>query len=185
MKSVFGLAIIALVVGGILGFTVLSFRSLAPNTIKETSWKTNLQIGMSSESIFQKALRTKVGVFALPKEEVVYFMVDKDDEGNSLNADDKYVITGIAPATKIWSITLYDEQYHLVQNSIARYHFNATTLNVEQGETYSFTVSREKLMGNWLPAPQKGGFLLCYRVYQPPALFFPIQPSSLPSIRKL
>jgi hypothetical protein len=185
MKNIFWLALVALVAGGILGFTVLSFRSLAPNTIAETSWKTNLQIGMSSESVFQKALRTKVGVFALPKEEVVYFMVDKDDEGNSLNADDKYEITGVAPNTKIWSITLYNNQYRLVQNSIGRYHFNATTLQVGQGEAYSFTVSREKSIGNWLPAPEQGGFVLCYRVYQPPALFFPIQPRSLPRIRKL
>ncbi len=184
-KNIFWLALLALFIGGVLGYVVLSFTKLTPNAIIGSSWKTNLQIGMSSESVFQKATRTKVGVFALPKEEVVYFMAAEDDDGNTLTADHRYEITGIAPETKIWSITLYGNQYRLVENSIGRYHVNPTTLKVEQGETYKFTVSREKSLGNWLPAPQKGSFVLCYRVYQPSALFFPIQSSSLPRIRKL
>ena len=185
MKRTFWLALIAIVLGSILGYCVLSFTNLTPNTIEGTSWKTNLQIGKPSESVFQKAKRTKVGVFALPQEEVVYFMAVEDDEGNTLKADQRYEITGIAPETNIWSITLYDDQYRLVQNSIKRYHFNTTTLGVDLGEAYSFTISSEKAMGNWLPAPQEGKFVLCYRVYQPPALFFPIQASALPRIRKL
>lgn len=184
-KKTILLFISAPLVGAGIGFAFMFFAIKNQPTLGETPWRTYLNIGASDESLLQKAIRTRVGIYALPKEEVIYFMASTDSDGELLTSDQRYEVSGIAPATKIWSITLYDKDFFLSNNALNRYHFNATSLNVEQGKPFSFVVSSTPEVGNWLPAPQKGNFALCYRFYLPPASAFPINESSLPKIKKL
>lgn len=149
------------------------------------SWKTNFNIDTNEESILEKAIRTKVGVYALPNKEITYFIAAKDIEGNALESENEYLVTGVAPSSPIWSITLYDENYYLVANTLDKYHVNGNTLNVKKGEPFAFTISHKRKSGNWLPSAMRGHFILCYRLYLPHNTELDAQSIQLPQIKKL
>lgn len=177
--------LVVTILGIIAGHLILTYLSQFHTTTINKSWKTNLNIDTKEESIIEKAIRTKVGVYALPNKEITYFMASKDLLGKSLDAENDYVVEGIAPSSPIWSVTLYDENYHLVPNTLEKYHVNGTTLNVNKGEPYRFTISHKTKAGHWLPSPRNGHFILCYRVYMPLAEELHAQSVQLPKITKL
>lgn len=184
-KNSFRLLIAAPCVGFGFALLILFIARNTQPTVQGSPWKTFLNIGSDGESVLQKAIRAGVGIYALPKEEVVYFMANTDEEGNRLEAGHRYRISGNAPFTRIWSITLYDGDHRLSANPIERYHINGSVMNTKQGQPYSFIISSKEENDYWLPAPEKGNIVLCYRIYLPPASTFPIQASQLPRIQKL
>ncbi len=177
--------IIAPIFGAFVGHMILSYSSQLYNKKINSSWKTSFKIDKEEESVLEKAVRTKIGIYALPNKEITYFIASNDEKGNLLQSINNYKISGIAPTSKNWSITLYDENYFLVPNPIEKYHFNGTSLNIKEGEPYTFTISNKITSGNWLPSPKQGRFVLCYRIYLPPLSDLESQSFNLPRITKL
>lgn len=177
--------VITPIIGVFVGYLLLTYSSRFHNKSINFSWKTNFNIDKEEESVLEKAVRTKIGVYALPNKEILYFIAAKDEKGDLLDSENRYKISGIAPSSKIWSITIYDENYFLVYNPIEKYHFNGTSLNVKDGQPYTFTISNKFTSGNWLPSPKQGRFVLCYRIYYPAVSDLQIQSFKLPYITKL
>lgn len=177
--------VIAPIFGVIVGHIMLIYSSQLYNKKINSSWKTSFKIDKEEESVLEKAVRTKIGVYALPNKEITYFIASNDENGNLLQSANDYKISGIAPSSKNWSITMYDENYFLVPNPIEKYHLNGTSLNIKEGEPYTFTISKKMTSGNWLPSPKQGRFVLCYRIYLPPLSDLESQSFNLPQITKL
>jgi hypothetical protein len=177
--------VIAPIFGVIVGHIMLTYSSQLYNKKINSSWKTSFKIDKEEESVLEKAARTKIGVYALPNKEITYFIASNDENGNLLQSANNYKISGIAPTSKNWSITMYNENFFLVANPIVKYHFNGTSLNIKEGEPYTFTISKKRTSGNWLPSPKQGRFVLCYRIYLPPLSDLESQLFNLPRITKL
>ena len=76
--------------------------------------------------------------------------------------------SGVTPAARFWTLTLYDTKGHLVANSLQRYGF--TSEEVIRGADGAFEVrmaSRSRA-GNWLPTGGIERYALILRLYDTP-----------------
>jgi hypothetical protein len=111
----------------------------------------------------------------LPKDSV-YGINYCDKDGNSLNGTNKYIIhitkDQIPPVNAFWSITLYDSQGFLVENSINRYAISSHIGKLNYNPDGSIDIFIQNTWPgiakepNWLPAPT-APFNLVLRMYWP------------------
>ncbi len=97
-----------------------------------------------------------------------------DDEGNQLDGRYKYILhfdnDKLPPVEAFWSVTMYDKDYHLVQNDFKRYAIADYTPGLERNADESIDIYIQRCepavhKSNWLPAPE-GEFNLLLKMYQ-------------------
>jgi hypothetical protein len=78
------------------------------------------------------------------------------------------VVSGVTPAARFWTLTLYDSKGHLVANSLGRYGF--TSQEIIRGADGSFEVrlAPRSRAGNWLPTGGIERYALMLRLYDTP-----------------
>lgn len=150
-------------------------------------WRTKRGAGEASADPVQRATIARVGLWALPQSEVVYFHADTDDEGVPLSRNCTYAVRARQdPPTRWWSVTLYRD-FFWVDNPQDRYSFSSTTVarNAEGG--WQVNVSAAPQDENWLPMGLTDGrFTLSLRLYQPdPGVARDPESVSLPAVEKL
>ena len=108
--------------------------------------------------------------------EALYFNTVKDVNGNALAAERKYKLVfpkgQVPPVDAFWSVIMYSGVFQLVPNAINRYAVNSYTSGVQYGDDGSLALliqrdQPDQGTSNWLPAPQKGPFMIFIRCYQP------------------
>ncbi|MGA8844742.1 MAG: DUF1254 domain-containing protein [Nitrososphaeraceae archaeon] len=111
-------------------------------------------------------------------QEASYPETTVDGDGKQLNGANNYVIhfePGQTPPTNkngYWTITMYDEKDHLVENQLNRYSINSARNESKFNEDGSLDLYiRDTSPGidkesNWLPSPS-GNFSLLMRIYIP------------------
>ena len=108
--------------------------------------------------------------------DAVYPLSQKDANGDGYNgADHNYVIRfekgQLPPAEAFWSLTMYDEDFFFVPNSINRYDLAQRDKLITNPDGSVDLYLQAESPGkdkeaNWLPAP-KGKFVLVMRLYEP------------------
>jgi hypothetical protein len=119
-----------------------------------------------------------VGLGALPPEEAVYPNTNVDESGQALTGSQAYNLHfpagGTPPSQAFWSITVYDEQGFLVENSIDRYALgDRDQLAYNPDGSLDIAIQHNAPEGagaNWLPVPS-GPFTLTMRIYLPDQSF--------------
>jgi len=137
--------------------------------------KIDLTIGNYGIDYLKRGLVAYVGLGALNPEEAVYRSYSIDADNQLLEGKNQYLLHfdagKLPPARAFWSLTLYDKDGYLVDNSIDRYaigdrnklKYNADgSLDLYIQSQYPGADKKE----NWLPAPV-GGFNLSLRIYWP------------------
>src|SRR5262245_5349295 len=99
-----------------------------------------------------------------------------DAEGKKFSGASKYTLRfakeEIPPVDAFWSLTLYDKDSYLVDNSINRYALGDRS-HCKPAADGSLTIYIQSESpgadkeSNWLPAPKGGGFKLALRLYVP------------------
>lgn len=124
---------------------------------------------------------TQIG--SLPNDEAMYFFGFRDGRGRPLDGRKAARLTfgaGQLPpvnAPGFWSLTMYDEGSHLVDNPQRRYIIRPDTPGLAFGADGSLSIALQAdppgdpAPANWLPAP-RGNYVLALRAYlpQPPML---------------
>lgn len=149
-------------------------------------WKTMAGTGSTAASALQRATVARVGIWALPESEVIYFNTESDSAGRPLRADCDYVLeAGQEPRTRWWSIGVYRD-YFWIDNPADRYSLTSSTIARRPQGGYSVTLSREPAAGNWLPLGEREGRItLLFRLYQPdPGIGKNPEAVPLPSVRR-
>jgi len=134
-------------------------------------WKTSTKgVGDASAGLLQRAVISRVGLWALPPSEVIYFRAETDDDGRPLTRRCVYAIEGTGDLpTRWWSIALYRD-YFWVDNPLDRYSFSKTTVTRARDASWKILLSEAPQQGDWLPMGSKDGrFTLPLRMYQPEA----------------
>ncbi len=130
-----------------------------------------------------RATGTQVGIGANSRDEALYPILDKDADGQALDASSgRYILRFAAgrmpPVNAFWSATMYDlPKQLLVKNPIDRYLINSPMIpGMKTGADGSLTLyiqadsPGKEQEANWLPAPS-GPFVMFMRYYWPqPAL---------------
>ena len=125
-------------------------------------------------------------LFALNRNETIYFTATKDDGGQTLDGKCRYEIHGRDPNARWWSITAYGDDDFLIPNPENIY--SVSTTNVVRGKDGSFSIAVGGARGtnaNWIPTGD-GAFSLSLRLYNPgPDVALDPSQAALPSLKRI
>ena len=74
-----------------------------------------------------------------------------DDNGRPLDGRCDVVLSGVTPAARFWTLTLYNPDGELVANSINRYGFTSQEIVRHADGSFEIVVAPRANPGNWLP----------------------------------
>ena len=98
----------------------------------------------------------------------VAFYAKSDDGKNSFDGRCTFTISGMTPAARYWTITLYDPDGKLVANTIDRHSFTSDEIVRGGDGSFAVTVAPLARPGNWLPTGGVDKFVLVLRLYDTP-----------------
>ncbi|GAA5236228.1 DUF1254 domain-containing protein [Verticiella sediminum] len=139
------------------------------------SWGLSYRIGVYGFEYVTRAATAMKGLGALVGSEALYAMSDFDGDKRPLHGSNAYVLHfpagQLPPVDAFWSVTLYGDDFYLIDNPIKRYALGDRTKGLEYNSDGSLTLylqHEEPRQGrsNWLPAPA-GAFYLVLRLYHP------------------
>jgi hypothetical protein len=142
---------------------------------KSNGWTMMLDIGTYGTDYITRALVARLGIAANLPQDAVYPSAFVDEQGRALEGVNKYILHfqphEIPPVNAFWSITVYNSQSFLVNNSINRYalgdrdslRYNADGSLDIYLQYVSPGIDKES---NWLPIPRET-FNLTMRLYWP------------------
>lgn len=153
----------ALAAGGIVGSGI----SLG-GQINVQDWKSDWTIGSAAANPWTRARVARHGLLALTKEEAVYFTRTTDEAGDALTEACTYKVSGGAMPAQWWSVTLYNSESYLPDNTDNALAYDMTDAAAANAEDWSFTVSRVPAAeGGWVSSQAAGTFDLTLRLYKP------------------
>jgi hypothetical protein len=155
----------ALAAAGITG----SSGNLSGN-INVKDWVSDWTIGSASANPWTRARVARHGLLALTKAEAVYFTRNSDDDGDRLTDACTYKVVGGALPAQWWSVTLYNGESYLPDNTDNALSYELTDAVAAGDPTaWSFTVSPTPAQGGWVSSRAAGSFDLTLRLYKPDA----------------
>ena len=133
------------------------------------------KIGIYGTDYLQRALVTAIGLGANRPQDAIYPTSEKDADGNAYDGNKNYIMHfdkgQFPPVNGFWSLTMYDNKFFFVPNSLNRYTVSQRNKFVSNADgsvdLYLQADSPGKAKeANWLPAP-KGKFIPMLRLYWP------------------
>ncbi len=136
-------------------------------------WMTNPDIGSAEADGMLRARVARSGLFALTRNEAVYYVRSTDDSDARLDPACSYRLSGGALPASWWSVTLYDEAHFLARNTDDAASINADMPGlVADGWSALIGPDRPGSGDAWLSTSGAVSFDLTLRLYEPdlPAL---------------
>ena len=142
-------------------------------------WSSTREYLKFGDDIWFRAGANFAGIWWNSSSEVVYYIGEKDADGNPLNGDNTYVVHYKAedvPQSRVnsyWSLTLMSlPDYRVIPNKINRFNLNnVSDLKFEDDGSLKIYLASELPEGtpesNWLPSPAAKEFTLNHRYYVP------------------
>ena len=173
---------------------LVSDRIRLGEIVEIDGWRSNWSIGTEAVDPYTKAWIARFGLFALRREEAVYFYTTLDAAGQPLDEECVYALDVDEQPGSWWSVTVYDGEGYLPKNADGRLSFDATkaeelqsrrvVLSAEMPEAGAETGEDN---GYWISTRNAGAFDVTLRVYQPTpvAIENPAQAFVLPPIKRL
>ena len=95
----------------------------------------------------------------------VTFIARADDNDKLLDGRCDVVLSGVTPAARFWTLTLYNTAGELVANSINRYGFTSQEIVRRADGGFEIVVAPRANPGNWLPTGGVERYSLLLRFY--------------------
>jgi hypothetical protein len=130
-----------------------------------TAWPKNGSVDIDP---YARATIARTGELPIGVGDGVAFYARSDDAGNTLDGRCTFVVAGLTPAARYWTLTLYDTQGRLVANTIDRHGFTSAEILRETGGRFAITIGPRARPGNWLPSGGVEQFVLAWRLYDTP-----------------
>ncbi len=159
--------LIATVVG--LGMT-LSTATTGVNvgTLKIGAWTARPKTGTSDIDPYARATVVRSGELPVGTGDGVTFNATTDDAKRPLDGRCDVVVSGITPAARFWTLTLYNPQGELVANALQRYGFTSEEIVRAADGSFKVRVAPRARAGNWLPTGGLDRYVLALRLYDTP-----------------
>ena len=129
--------ILATVVG--LGSTYLTAtRGTEIGTLKIGPWTARPKNGTADVDPYSRASIARSGELPIGTGDGIAFTATTDDKKKPLDGRCDVVVSGVTPAARFWTLTLFDRRGHLVGNSLERYGF--TSQEIVRGSDGAFEI---------------------------------------------
>lgn len=168
-------ALVGVILGGLcgLGAALAAGGILGPGLslggqINASDWTSDWTIGSKAANPWTRARVARQGLLALTKEEAVYFNRTRDETGERLTEDCTYRVSGGAMPAQWWSVTLYNSESYLPDNTDNALSYDLTDASQGAAQDWSFTIAPEPVPGGeWVSSRRAGTFNLTLRLYRP------------------
>jgi hypothetical protein len=152
-----------------LGATWLTLtRGVAFGALNIGAWTAWPKNGSVDIDPYARATIARTGELPVGTGDGVAFYARTDDTGSVLDGRCTFVVSGMTPAARYWTLTLYDTQGRLVANTVDRYGFTSAEILRETDGRFGINVGPRARPGNWLPSGGIEQFVLVWRLYDTP-----------------
>ncbi|MCX5572183.1 DUF1214 domain-containing protein [Kaistia nematophila] len=170
MRLLINLAI-AIAIAVIVGFgsaALVLDRERLFGAVTRGAWTAWPDTGSADADPYTAAMLARTGEVPLGAGEGLAFSADADGAGARLTGGCTYRITGQTPPARLWTLTVYDADGHLMDNPARRTAFHSREVLRHEDGSFTISVSRAAQPGNWLPVTTTEGIRLILRLYDTP-----------------
>jgi hypothetical protein len=161
--TLFALAVAAAVGLGMTYFALT--RGAAFGALTIGSWTAWPKTGTADADPYARASVARTGRLPLALGDGVSFTAQADDDGKLLDGRCEVVLSGVTPAARFWTLTLYNLQGELVANAIDRYGFSSREIVRHADGSFEIVLTPRASAGNWLPTGGVERYTLILRFY--------------------
>lgn len=175
--------VLAAAVTGALITKPLVGHLMDQQAIHNGPWRTSATTGSADANPYERAAVAIAGLYALTREEAIYYTALSDNSGEPLRGECRYRVQGTPPPARWWSLTAYGADHFLVPNAAGVYARNANTLPLAADGRYTLMLASDATADSGLPIPTSGPFSLTLRLYNPaPQVLTQLATLALPTI---
>ena len=170
MRLIFS-ALLALCIAAVVGVGttwMTTTRGTEIGTLTIGAWTARPRIGTSDIDPYSRATITRNGELPIGTGDGVAFTATTDDGRRPLDGRCDVVVSGVTPAARFWTLTLYDSKGHLVANALQRYGFTSQEIVRGADGGFEIRVASRSRAGNWLPTGGIERYALMLRLYDTP-----------------
>ena len=170
MRLIF-ISLIALAIATAVGLGATwttSTRGLSFDAVTVGPWTAWPRTGTSDIDPYARASIARSGELPIGSGDGVAFVARGDDKGRPLDGRCDVTVSGVTPAARFWTLTLYDGQGNLVSNSLQRYGFTSQEIVRSADGAFEIRIAARSRAGNWLPTGGLDRYLLMMRLYDTP-----------------
>ena len=164
--SLLALCLAAMVGVGITWMTATKGTDLGTLTIG--AWTARPKTGTADIDPYSRATIVRNGELPIGTGDGVAFTATTDDSRKPLDGRCDVVVSGVTPAARFWTLTLYDGKGHLVANTLQRYGFTSQEIVRGADGAFEIRVASRSRAGNWLPTGGLERYALMLRLYDTP-----------------
>jgi hypothetical protein len=170
MRLLLGSLVTFLVAAAVgLGATWLTLtRGVAFGSLNIGAWSAWPKSGSVDIDPYARATIARTGELPTGMGDGVAFYARGDDARHAFDGRCTFVVSGMTPAARYWTITLYDPDGKLVANAIDRHSFTSDEIVRDSDGSFAITVAPLARPGNWLPTGGVDRFVLVLRLYDTP-----------------
>lgn len=184
------LTVLLFLIGGIgAGFITAAVainNGLGPFSVKNGPWTIWPTAGKPNADPYTKAHFAAIGEFPLISTESLGMRADRDSQGQPLQGNCTYALTGQLSEVRLWTLTVYDESGQLIENPANRSAFNSENVLRRGDGRFEIKFGARAEPGNWIPTGDAARVFLMLRLYNSePVLLSNLEGAGLPEITKL
>ncbi len=167
MRLLFGTLFALLVAAAVgLGGTYLAMtRGAAFGSLTIGSWTAWPKTGTADADPYARASIARIGLLPVALGDGVSFVAYTDDAGKHLDGRCDVVLSGITPAARFWTVTLYSPDGELAANSVGRHGFSSQEIVRQADGNFEIVAAPRAQPGNWLPTGGVERYVLVLRLY--------------------
>jgi len=164
-------AIVALALAAAVGLGstwMTTTRGTELGTLTIGAWTARPRTGTVDIDPYSRATITRNGELPIGTGDGIAFTASADDKKKPLDGRCDVVVSGVTPAARFWTLTLYDSKGRLVANSLQRYGFTSQELVRGADGGFEIRIASRSRSGNWLPTGGIERYALMLRLYDTP-----------------
>lgn len=165
------LVLLTMLIAGIVGLGATwttATHGVNVGTLTIGAWTARPRSGTSDIDPYARATIVRSGELPIGSGDGVTFLADTDDKGRPLDGGCDVLVSGVTPAARFWTLTVYDMKGRLVANTLQRYGFTSQELVRAADGSFAVKVAARARSGNWLPTGGIHRYVLALRLYDTP-----------------
>jgi len=164
-------ALVALALAAAVGLGstwMTTTRGTELGTLTIGAWTARPRTGTTDIDPYSRATITRNGELPIGTGDGISFTATRDDKKKLLDGSCDVVVSGVTPAARFWTLTLYDNKGRLVANALQRYGFTSQEIVRGADGGFEIRVASRSRAGNWLPTGGIERYSLMLRLYDTP-----------------
>ncbi len=150
-------------------FAVTHSRGM--DAVRSGAWQGWPRSGTPQADPYARAAFSRSGELPLELADGLLFLAAQDSAGAPLDGRCDIRIAGSLPQARIWTITLTDEDGHLIPNEAERHGFTSNELVYRPDGDIDVVFAPRAQPGNWVPSGGRGRVKVALRLYDAPFSF--------------